>query len=239
MEHGEGDVVLAGRELKNFGVSAGFLSCELVAWEAEYREAGCFVVFVKRTQTCVLRGKASSAGDVDNQKYLAAEVAHCNLFAGDGFHREVIDIGHGDDRSARSQSGSVRTMSIADEKYVSLVTVKRDGTAMPTAVWIASLGDGVAGFTTDLTSGKVKRIRNNSAVTLTPCDSRGRLRDGAAAVHATATILVGAQAEPVAAAIRKKYGVMVPLIGLMSSVRNLFKRGADNTECAISLQIEA
>ena len=57
-------------------------------------------------------------------------------------------------------------MAISDEKYVVLTTFRRNGDAVATPVWIVGLPDGTAGFTTEIDSGKVKRIRNNASVTL-------------------------------------------------------------------------
>ena len=47
---------------------------------------------------------------------------------------------------------------IADSKYVSLTTYKKDGTTKALPVWIADFGDGKVGFTTSSSSFKVKRI---------------------------------------------------------------------------------
>jgi hypothetical protein len=90
VEHRERGVVLAGGELEDLGVGAGLLRTELVAREGEYREAGCLVVFMKRTQTCVLWREASSAGDVDDQEHLIAKVAEGDIVTGDGLHGEVV-----------------------------------------------------------------------------------------------------------------------------------------------------
>ena len=69
-------------------------------------------------------------------------------------------------------------MPITDEKYVSFTTLRKNGTPVSSPVWIAPLGDGTAGFTTDATSGKVKRVRKNAQVTLRPCTSRGKVAPG-------------------------------------------------------------
>ncbi|NBY56957.1 MAG: hypothetical protein EBQ57_01230 [Actinobacteria bacterium] len=46
------------------------------------------------------------------------------------------------------------------EKYVSLVTFRRDGRAVATPVWFAAVGEEF-GVITETNVGKVKRIRNN------------------------------------------------------------------------------
>jgi hypothetical protein len=91
-KHGERGVVLTGCKRKYFGVGAGFLSSELVARKGQHVEPGCLVVFIKRTQTCVLRGKPSSARDVDDQADLILVPIEANGFPGYGIHREVSEF---------------------------------------------------------------------------------------------------------------------------------------------------
>lgn len=129
-------------------------------------------------------------------------------------------------------------MGIADEKYVSLTTFRRNGEAVPTPVWIAPLSDGTCGFTTGATSGKVKRLRNNPAVTLQPCDMRGRITEGTSPVSATAVVVDGAAADPVAKAIKKKYGFMVTLISLGGALKKLIGKGEDG-ETAVIITLDA
>ena len=69
-------------------------------------------------------------------------------------------------------------MAITDEKYVLLTTFRRNGDGVATPVWIVALPDGTAGFTTEIDSGKVKRIVNNPSVTLQACSIRGSVRPG-------------------------------------------------------------
>ena len=64
---------------------------------------------------------------------------------------------------------------IGQGKYLSLTTFKRDGTGVPTPVWVAAEGDRLLVWT-QADSGKAKRLRNSGHVLIAPCDSRGRLR---------------------------------------------------------------
>jgi hypothetical protein len=89
-EHRERDVVVRGGELEDLVVGAGLLRAELVAGEGEDGEAVRTVGLVERTQTCVLAGEASMAGDIDDEDDLAAVVGEVHLFAGDGPHGEVV-----------------------------------------------------------------------------------------------------------------------------------------------------
>ena len=104
-------------------------------------------------------------------------------------------------------------MTLANEKYLSLVTFRRNGEPVPTAVWVAQVGDEL-GVITEEHAGKVKRIRNNPRVTLTPCDVKGKVLPGATTTAATARLVSGSDAVGVDRAIRKKYGLAYRAISL-------------------------
>ena len=126
-------------------------------------------------------------------------------------------------------------MDIADARYVSLTTFRRSGEAVSTPVWIAPLGDGRAGFTTDPTSGKVKRMRHTPAVTLHECDMRGNVAHGTAAVSATAEIVdEGADHDAVCAAVGKKYGIQFTLIELGGRIKRVFTKSAPATAVVLT-----
>ena len=125
-------------------------------------------------------------------------------------------------------------MSIASSKYVSLVTLRKSGEAVPSPVWIAPLADGRAGFTTEANSGKVKRIRNNHAVTLQECTMRGKLIEGAPLVSATAEVVSGAAHDEVHRAIRSKYGLIVLFIGIGDLFAKVMKKPRTPTAIVIT-----
>jgi uncharacterized protein len=62
--------------------------------------------------------------------------------------------------------------------YVSFTSYRKDGTPVSTPIWIAP-DAGNLYFFSDTDAFKVKRVRNNPAVTLQPCDVRGRVKEGA------------------------------------------------------------
>ncbi len=88
-EHREVDVELRSDELEDLFLGAGLLGAELVTREAEDLEP--VVVVVDRTQTCVLGGEASTAGDVDDEEDLVAELVEVDLLTADPRHLEVMD----------------------------------------------------------------------------------------------------------------------------------------------------
>ena len=87
--------------------------------------------------------------------------------------------------------------------YVSLTTFRRTGEPVPTPVWAAPDGDSLVVWTR-ADSGKVKRLRHTSRVTVAPCDIRGRVRGPA--VEATAGFVDRAEWPSALAALRRAYG---------------------------------
>jgi PPOX class probable F420-dependent enzyme len=110
-----------------------------------------------------------------------------------------------------------------------VTTFRKDGTPVPTPVWVARDGDELLVWT-QATAGKVKRIRNNPTVELTECDVRGRPRGEA--VKGTARILDAEATDRGRSVLKKKYGVSGHLV---IGASKLF-RGRDGTLCvAVSL----
>jgi PPOX class probable F420-dependent enzyme len=93
-----------------------------------------------------------------------------------------------------------------DEKYVSLVTRRRDGSSVATPVWFAAVGNEF-GVITETNVGKVKRIRNNPRVTVQVCDVRGGVAPQAPVLAATARLVTGTDAVRVRKAVARKYGL--------------------------------
>lgn len=108
------------------------------------------------------------------------------------------------------------------EKYILLTTFRRDGRAVPTAVWSARDGDSLVVWTV-ADSGKVKRIRNGSDVTVAPCDVRGAPSGDSVPAHASLLDATGAQRAR--DLIKQKYG----LIGRLAMIGSRIRRGAAGT----------
>lgn len=114
--------------------------------------------------------------------------------------------------------------AIANERYVLFTSFKRDGSAVGTAVWIAPFDNGRACFTTGGESAKVKRLRNNSRVTLQKCDYKGRVEPGSPVIDATARVVTGRDCEPVNVAMRRKYAIQFRLLTWSSAITARIKR---------------
>ncbi|HZW81048.1 MAG TPA: PPOX class F420-dependent oxidoreductase [Candidatus Deferrimicrobiaceae bacterium] len=64
--------------------------------------------------------------------------------------------------------------TIRGQKYVSLITVRKNGTKVATPVWFGE-DDNRLYVMTRSTMGKVKRIRNNPLVEVAPCTVTGKI----------------------------------------------------------------
>jgi PPOX class probable F420-dependent enzyme len=104
------------------------------------------------------------------------------------------------------------TTTLAQERYVSITTFKRDGTPVSTPVWVAG-EDGTLLVWSAAGSWKVKRIRRDGHVRVAPCSVRGAVRGPA--VDADATILD--ETATVSALLARKYGLVYRAVGLLNA----------------------
>jgi hypothetical protein len=127
------------------------------------------------------------------------------------------------------------------EKYVSLVTFRRDGSLVATPVWFAAMGNEF-GVITETNVGKVKRIRNNPRVTVQVCDYSGNVVPAGdpkaqPVLEATARLVTGNEAVAVRKAISKKYGLTYATFALYWNLSNLLAKlrgkSDDSPETAI------
>ena len=105
---------------------------------------------------------------------------------------------------------------LARGKYLSLTTMKKDGSEVATPVWVARDGDELV-VITNATSGKAKRIRNNGQVRLAPCDMRGRING--ASVTGIARLTDSTDTQAVASLVQRKYGLAYTAIGWLEKLR--------------------
>ncbi|RNL77486.1 PPOX class F420-dependent oxidoreductase [Nocardioides marmorisolisilvae] len=113
-------------------------------------------------------------------------------------------------------------------QYVSFTSYRKDGSPVSTPVWIAPDGDDLY-FFSDTGAFKVKRVRNNPAVTLQPCDVRGRVKDGAVIVSGQAEVLEHADTKRVRAIVNRKYRIQGTIGTFFSRLRG--------TEASIGIRI--
>ncbi len=128
-------------------------------------------------------------------------------------------------------------MTIADERYVSLTTFRRNGERKSTPVWIAPVGDEV-GFTTGSDSWKLKRLRNDPRCELQPSDVRGAVREGANVATGRAREASAEEYARVTAAIEAKYGYQATVAGLAGRLMALVGRGDRSARTAVLITLD-
>ena len=99
---------------------------------------------------------------------------------------------------------------IRGQKYISLITYRKNGAAVATPVWFGEDGEKLYAMTrSDM--GKTKRIRNNPQVRVAPCTIRGAVTGPEFA--ATVRILPAEHHAQARAAINRKYWMArIPLV---------------------------
>jgi PPOX class probable F420-dependent enzyme len=108
--------------------------------------------------------------------------------------------------------------TLADEKFLSLVTFKRNGDGVGAPVWVVADGGRLLVWT-PADTWKVKRLRRDPRVTLAPCGRRGQVDDGVVPVGGTGEVLddpsVVAKTE---AALKRKYGFEYRVVTLIERI---------------------
>jgi uncharacterized protein len=105
-------------------------------------------------------------------------------------------------------------------KYISVRTFKKDGRAVDTPVWFATL-DGKLIVFTDGTSYKVKRLRRDPRVEVALCDVRGKLQSGQWHTGRGRIVEDADEAAYVArcyGALNRKYGFMMRMGTVLSTL---------------------
>jgi hypothetical protein len=112
---------------------------------------------------------------------------------------------------------------LADNRYISLTTFRRDGSTASTPVWVVSDdGERLLVWTGENTW-KVKRIRRDPRVLVAPSDYRGRERGPR--VEAQARVLGPEAEELVVRLLRSKYGWQRRGLELQGRLQRLLRRG--------------
>ena len=121
-------------------------------------------------------------------------------------------------------TGYAYPMNLGNEKYLLLTTFRRNGSPVPSPVWIVDMGDGTLAFWTSSGSGKAKRLSHTSKVTLQPCDARGRLTAGSSATEGSARLVTGADLDRISEKVKAKYGFMTKMTKLLGTLGGTDKR---------------
>jgi uncharacterized protein len=123
--------------------------------------------------------------------------------------------------------------TLAKSTYLSLTTFRRDGTPVATPVWLAQQGDELVVFTAR-SSGKARRLRNDSRVLVAPCDMRGR--PTAEAVEGTARLQDDAETAVTLQLIRRRYGLLARIL-FWRELRRAAD-GPDHAQLGIAIRVD-
>lgn len=93
---------------------------------------------------------------------------------------------------------------LSPHQFILLTTYRKDGTAVPTTVWFAN-DQGKIYITTSKSTGKIKRVRNNGQVQMTPSDRVGNTL-GEPQVQGQAHEVASSERTQARAALAQKYG---------------------------------
>ena len=108
-----------------------------------------------------------------------------------------------------------RLEQFTDQKYISLETYKKDQTPIKTPVWFVIDNEQIY-ITTKETTGKVKRLRNNSNARIAICSMKGDVKSNWMNVGVK-KILDDNNVEKIVKLRKKKYGFSARLIGVFTS----------------------
>lgn len=127
---------------------------------------------------------------------------------------------------------------LADARYISLTTYKRDGHAVATPVWITG-SDGHYVFTTGDQAWKTKRLLRDPTVTVQVSDLRGRVASGATLYRGTGTVKPDPEAVAAAErAIAEKYGWQFTATRVVDRVKSALRIGVHQAVVAIELTLD-
>jgi len=111
-----------------------------------------------------------------------------------------------------------------NERYLSLVTFRRDGREVATPIWFAEDAGRLVAFTLR-DSGKVKRLRNSPRARFAACDARGRVhgpwRDATARVVSEPAAVAGMLEH-----LHRKYGWLMGLADFFSRLSGRYSKRA-------------
>src|SRR3978361_2149295 len=104
---------------------------------------------------------------------------------------------------------------LTTSSYVLLTTFRRDGTAVPTPVWVVRIADELVVWSSP-TAGKMKRIRRDPLIEIGPCTRRGKPLG--VPIAGRARILGDSELTGVMPALIGKYGLVARLTWLPAAL---------------------
>jgi uncharacterized protein len=105
-----------------------------------------------------------------------------------------------------------------NKEYIRLETVKKNGQSVPTPVWFV-VDDGTLFVRSYANSGKVKRMRNNPHIRVTPSDAMGKPHG--VTFEGTAIRANGDIETKISQLLYRKYGLMKVSFDLWGAIKQL------------------
>ena len=104
-----------------------------------------------------------------------------------------------------------------NQKYINLETYRRNGQAVRTTVWFV-MDAGTIYIRTDMNSGKIKRIKNNPNIRITPSGARGQLKGKW--IEGKIKMAGSLELEHAKQLLEQKYGIQGKIIRVFNKIRN-------------------
>ena len=104
--------------------------------------------------------------------FLCRMTVFCAEMPGNSPPLRDVQLVHNSTRLRLEDVNDDPTARLGDGKYLSLTTFRKTGTPVATPVWVMREADQLY-VITGAESGKIKRLRNNTAVLIAACDVRG------------------------------------------------------------------
>lgn len=110
------------------------------------------------------------------------------------------------------------TARLADEKFVSLTTYKKNGDAVASPMWIGRDGDTLVVWTPAETW-KVRRVRRDPRVRLIPCGRTGKVDTTQPALTGQAEVIDDhREVSRIESIIRRKYGLVYRVMTVVETI---------------------
>ena len=116
------------------------------------------------------------------------------------------------------QSRTIPFPDLQGHRFMSLTTFRKNGEPISTTVWFAQEDERLYVLTA-AGAGKVKRIRNNAQVEVSPCSASGQILGISA--EAMARILPGDEAPHAIQVLNRKYGFQKRVYDLLHGIRGV------------------
>ena len=113
----------------------------------------------------------------------------------------------------------MQLLELSSTEYVMLTTYKNNGDSIPTVVWVAKDNECLV-VSTSKTSGKIKRIRNNSNVTLYETDRSGTEKLSETVEALGYELVDEEQRLSAVSSLKNKYGKIATKIFLTGPMQN-------------------